>query len=101
MGGETVRLKASPGKRRKGRGRKPFSLSPAKFFMPTLKLKSKTRVSTKIKKVYDKKVINPYQRFPASPDLSAEAKAELAKCFALYDPVMLQRKVHSEISECS
>jgi hypothetical protein len=67
------------------------------FFMPTLKLMSKTRVGSKIKKVYDSKVISPYQRLMASPDLSDEVKAELVKRFALYDPVKLQREVHRAV----
>jgi hypothetical protein len=57
------------------------------FFMPTVKLISKKRVGSKIKKVYDKKVISPYQRLLASDDLSLEVKAELTRRFALYDPV--------------
>jgi hypothetical protein len=65
--------------------------------MPTLKLISKTRVGSKIKKVYDKKVISPYQRLLASPDLCDEAKAELTRRFALYDPVKLQREVHNAV----
>jgi hypothetical protein len=67
------------------------------FFMPTLKLISKTRAGSKIKKVYDKKVISPYQRLLASPDLCDEAKAELTGRFALYDPVKLQREVHDAV----
>jgi len=67
------------------------------FFMPTVKLISKTRVGTKIKKVYDKNIISPYQRLMASPDLSAEAKTELARRFALYDPVKLQGEVHKAV----
>jgi hypothetical protein len=67
------------------------------FFMPTIKLISKTRVGTKIKKVYDKNVISPYQRLLASPDLSVEAKEELARRFAMYDPVKLQREVHNAV----
>jgi hypothetical protein len=67
------------------------------FFMPTIKLISKTRVGTKIKKVYDKKVISPYQRLMASPDISAETKTELTKRFALYDPVKLQGEVHKAV----
>jgi hypothetical protein len=65
--------------------------------MPAIKLISKTRVSTKIKKVYDKNIINPCQRLMASPDLSVEAKAELARRFALYDPVKLQWEVHNAV----
>ena len=67
------------------------------FFMPNIKLISKTRVGTKIKKVYDKNIISPYQRLLASPDLSAEAKMELIRRFALYDPVKLQGEVHKAV----
>ena len=67
------------------------------FFMPTIKLISKTRVGTKIKKVYDKNVISPYRRLLASPDLCVEAKTELSRRFALYDPVKLQREVHNAV----
>ncbi|MDR2729824.1 MAG: hypothetical protein LBB81_02880 [Treponema sp.] len=59
------------------------------FFIPALKLISKTRVGTKIKKAYDKKVISPYMRLMASPDLCGEAKAELAGRMKRYDPVKL------------
>jgi len=68
------------------------------FFMPTIKLISKKRIGSKIKKVYDKKVISPYQRLLTSPDISVEAKAELARRFALYDPVELQREVHNAVN---
>jgi len=67
------------------------------FFMPTVKLISKKRVGSKIKKVYDKKVISPYQRLLVSPDLSVGVKAELTRRFALYDPVKLQREVHNAV----
>jgi hypothetical protein len=67
------------------------------FFMPTIKLLSKTRVGTKIKKGYDKNVISPYQRLRASPYLSDEVKTELTRRFALYDPVTLQREVHNAV----
>jgi hypothetical protein len=39
------------------------------YFMPTRKLLSKTRIGCKIKKVYDAKIISPYQRLLASPDI--------------------------------
>jgi hypothetical protein len=48
------------------------------FFMPAIKLISKERVGTKIKKVYDIDIISPYQRLMASLDLCDEVKAELA-----------------------
>jgi hypothetical protein len=67
------------------------------FFMPTLKLISKTRVGSKIKKVYDTKVISPYRRLMASPDLCDEVKAELTRRMKQYDPVKLQREVHNAV----
>jgi hypothetical protein len=65
--------------------------------MPNIKLLSKTRVGTKIKKVYDKNVISPYQRLLASPDISDGVKTELIRRFELYDPVKLQREVHNAV----
>jgi hypothetical protein len=67
------------------------------FFMPALKLISKTRIGTKLKKAYDKEVISPYQRLMASPDLCDEAKAELAGRMKQYDPVKLQREAHNAV----
>jgi len=49
------------------------------YFIPTRKLLSKTRVGAKVKKVYDKNILTPYQRLMLSTDLSDEAKAELAR----------------------
>ena len=153
MSGETIELKASPKKRRKGGGRKliytdeftapfPFPgmdsdngselsiprclngaamnasnsqghvrLSTAaelgalaalyrplcpliNFFIPSEKLTSKTRVGSKIRKVYDKQVLSPYRRLLACPDVTDEVKARLVKGSEMYNPVVLRRKVH-------
>jgi hypothetical protein len=67
------------------------------YFMPTQKLLSKTRVGSKIKKVYDKKVYSPYQRLLASPDLCDECKKELTERYLLLNPVVLQREVHQAV----
>ena len=67
------------------------------YFIPTQKLLSKKRVGSKIKKVYDKNVLSPYQRLLASPDLTVEAKKELAKRYKLYNPVRLQQEVHNAV----
>jgi hypothetical protein len=67
------------------------------FFMPNIKLISKKRAGAKIKKLYDKNVISPYQRLMASEDLSDEAKKELARRFEQYNPVMLQQEVHNAV----
>jgi hypothetical protein len=67
------------------------------YFIPTQKLLSKTRVGSKIKKVYDKDVISPCQRLLASPYLSDEGKMELTIRLVKYNPVKLQQKVHDAV----
>lgn len=67
------------------------------YFMPTLKLLSKTRVGSKIKKVYDKNIYSPYQRLLASPDLDDKFKEELTRRHGLYNPVRLQQEVHNAL----
>jgi len=67
------------------------------YFMPTQKLLNKTRVGSKIQKVYDKKVLSPYQRLLVSPDLSEECKKGLAKRYKLLNPVRLQQEVHAAV----
>jgi hypothetical protein len=47
--------------------------------------------------VYDKKVISPYQRLLAPPDLPDGVKAELTRRFERYDPVKLQQEVHHAV----
>jgi len=64
------------------------------FFIPSEKLISKTRVGSKIRKVYDKQILSPYQRLLACPDVSDEVKARLVKRSEIYNPVVLQREVH-------
>jgi len=67
------------------------------YFIPTIKLISKTRVGSRIKKVYDKKALTPYQRLLASPELSEEVKKELIRRHGLYNPVALQQEVHDAV----
>jgi hypothetical protein len=63
------------------------------YFLPTIKLIDKTRVGSKVRKVYDKPM-SSYQRLLRSPDLSDAAKAELARRRQSYNPVILQQEVH-------
>jgi len=67
------------------------------FFIPSEKLISKTRLGSKIRKVYDKQVLSPYQRLLACPDVSDEVKARLVKRSEIYNPVVLQREVHEAV----
>ena len=67
------------------------------YFMPTFKLLSKTRVGSKIKKVYDKNILSPYQRLLASADIFDLVKEELTRRYKHYNPVRLQREVHEAV----
>ena len=67
------------------------------YFIPTIKLLSKKRVGAKIKKVYDKNILSPYQRLLASEDLDDKVKAGLAKRCKQYNPVLLQQEVHKAV----
>jgi len=67
------------------------------YFMPSIKLIGKIKIGSKIKKVYDKNVISPYQRLLASHELDDNAKDEMSKRLKRYNPVMLQRDVHKAV----
>ncbi|MDR0475894.1 MAG: hypothetical protein LBH43_19790 [Treponema sp.] len=67
------------------------------FFMPNIKLLSKTRVGAHLKKAYDKNTISPYRRLPAPPDLAGGVKAGLAGRFERYNPVALQQEAHRAV----
>jgi hypothetical protein len=66
------------------------------YFLPTVKLIDKTRVGSKVRKVYDTPM-SPYQRLLASPDVGDEAKAELRRRYQTYNPVLLQQEVHRAV----
>jgi len=66
------------------------------FFMPTQKLKSKTRVGSKEIKAYDAPR-SSFQRLLESDELSQEVKNSLLTQIALYNPVELQHNVNKAI----
>jgi hypothetical protein len=66
------------------------------YFLPTVKLIDKTRVGSKVRKVYDQPV-SPYQRLLSSPDLPDTVKAELTRRYHRYTPVLLQQEVHRAV----
>jgi hypothetical protein len=47
--------------------------------------------------VYDKNIINPYQRLMASPDFCDEVKIELTGRMKQYDSVKLQSEGHKTV----
>jgi hypothetical protein len=63
------------------------------FFLPVMKLEEKTRVGSKVKRVYDDPQ-TPYARVLASPDVSEEHKAQLRETYALLDLVDLRRQLN-------
>ena len=62
------------------------------FFMPTQKLKSKTRIGSKEIKIYDEPK-SPFQRLMESPKTPVEIKELLLSQIALYNPEELQHNV--------
>jgi hypothetical protein len=66
------------------------------FFMPTQKLKSKTRVGSKEIKVYDEPS-SPFQRLTENSRLPQAYKDTLNARCALYNPVELQQNVNKAI----
>jgi hypothetical protein len=63
------------------------------FFLPVMKLQEKTRLGSKVKRVYDKPQ-TPYARVLASPDVSEGHKAELRQTYDLLDLVDLRRQIN-------
>ncbi|GHV89440.1 integrase [Spirochaetia bacterium] len=67
------------------------------YFMPTVKLMTKTRIGAKVRKVYDKPM-SPYQRLLAYPDLPQAVSDELTRRYQSYNPVLLQQEVTDRIA---
>ena len=66
------------------------------FFMPTQKLKSKTRAGSKEIKVYDE-ARSPFQRLMESSELPRQTKDSLLAQIVLYNPVELQHNVNKAV----
>ena len=62
------------------------------FFLPTMKLKSKERVGSKVKKSYDKPQ-TPYQRVLQAKLVSKAAKDRLRARYDTLNPAALKRKI--------
>ena len=61
-----------------------------------LKLKGKSRVDGKVKKVYDE-AHTPYQRVIASPHVIQADKERLSQLFVSLDPVQLKRSLDQRL----
>ena len=62
------------------------------FFLPTMKLKSKHRVGSSVKKKYDP-ALTPYQRVLQSKLVSKAKQEQLRSKYATLNPAALKRKI--------
>jgi len=62
------------------------------FFLPTMKLQTKERVGSRVKKTYDK-AQTPYQRALAAPQVSKPDQQRLKQKYATLNPAALKRKL--------
>jgi hypothetical protein len=66
------------------------------FFCPTLKLKSKTRLNSKLVRRYETPQ-TPYERLCASEHVTADAKQRLSERFQALNPFVLQRQIQGKL----
>ena len=62
------------------------------YFLPTMKLVSKERIASKVKKAYDKPM-TPYRRVLASPDVRTNDKNRIRKTYSSLNPAELKRNI--------
>lgn len=62
------------------------------YFLPTMKLVSKERIASKVKKIYDKPT-TPYKRVLASPDVNKRDKNRIRKIYGTLNPAELKRNI--------
>ncbi len=67
------------------------------YFMPQMKLISKDRVGSKVKKKYDTPK-TPYQRIIECPTVSEEVKEKLRKTKATLNPFLLQAELQTKLA---
>lgn len=68
------------------------------FFCPSVKLKEKKRVGSKIIKVHDAPK-TPYQRVQESPHVDAKIKQQLKEQFALLNPFTLRKAMEKKLAK--
>jgi hypothetical protein len=62
------------------------------YFLPTMKLVSKERIGSQVKKIYDKPT-TPYKRVLASPDVNKSDKNRIRKIYGTLNPAQLKRNI--------
>jgi hypothetical protein len=68
------------------------------FFQPVMRLESKTRVGSKVRKKYDK-AQTPYQRVIASKDIDRVVKVQLTELYLSLNPVELRRHIEANLAK--
>jgi len=68
------------------------------FFQPVMKLESKTRVGSKMRKKYDT-AQTPYQRILASTYIDQVVKEQLTELYLTLNPVELQRRIEANLDK--
>lgn len=66
------------------------------FFCPTLKLKAKTRINSKLRRQYHTPQ-TPYERLCASEHIPDDAKQRLTNLFRSLNPFALQRAIQGKL----
>lgn len=68
------------------------------FFQPVMKLESKTRMGSKVRKKYDM-AQTPYQRVQASTDVDQEVKHQLHNVYLALNPAELRRRIDANLAK--
>lgn len=68
------------------------------FFQPVMKLKSKVRTGSKVRKTYEK-AQTPYQRVLASPEIEQRVKDELTALYLTLNPAELRRQMSAKLKQ--
>jgi len=68
------------------------------FFQPVMKLVSKTRIGSKVRKKYDK-AQTPYQRIMASQHIDQVVKEQLTELYLSLNPVELKRRIEKNLAQ--
>lgn len=68
------------------------------FFQPVMKLVSKTRVGSKVRRKYDMAQTS-YQRILASPYVSQDVKERLCQLYLILNPIALRRRINAHLEQ--
>ena len=70
----------------------------ANFFQPVMKLQSKIRIGTKLRKTYDK-AQTPYRRTMASANVAQDTKHQLTQLYLSLHPIDLRQRLEANLAK--